>query len=381
MSNQNYNRKYYHPDEVPEHGRRYIEDDTSAEYNGSDDSFDVDETVHNQRQYRQNYDNGGRQQYAQSYYNYDRNGAQQYPQDDYGRAPRQYPRQQYPQDDYGRAPQQYPRQQYPQSYDSRYNRGGGYGDSYVNSNAGRNGSRPQKPPKKRKSGAFKGVVTFAVILLIVGLGIVGYKLYEYYTDYLGHKNLQALSEDFDQLHAKNSDFFGWLKIADTVVDYPVMYSPDEPERYLHEDFDRDYSESGELFADANIDPNGYHYLIYGHHMFNGSMFGSLPKYEEESYFNDHRIIRFDTMSERNEYEIFAVFYSKVYNDDEDVFKYYNYANLDDESTYNNYVSNVKALSIYDTGITPVYGEKIITLSTCNYHTDDGRFVVCARQRT
>ena len=145
------------------------------------------------------------------------------------------------------------------------------------------------------------------------------------------------------------------------------------------DFDGDYSESGELFLDANSDPNGYHYLIYGHHMFNGSMFGSLPNYGEEDYYSEHRTIRFDTRFEKGEYEIFAVFYGQVYDDSVDTFKYYNCANLNDEATYNTYVANVKAMSIYDTGITPVYGEKIVTLSTCNYHTDDGRFVVCARK--
>ena len=219
----------------------------------------------------------------------------------------------------------------------------------------------------------------AVILLIGGLAIIGNKLYGYISDGREHNKLKELSADLNALHERNSDIFGWIKIDDTPVDYPVMYTPNDPEYYLHTDFDRDYSESGELFMDALCDPNGYHYLIYGHHMFNGSMFGSLPKYGDEDYFNSHRTFRFDTLYEQGEYEIFAVAYSQVFDDNAPDFKYYYCANLNDENNYNYYVQNVKAISIYDTGITPVYGEKLVTLSTCNYHTEDGRFIVCARK--
>ncbi|MBQ1474090.1 MAG: sortase, partial [Ruminococcus sp.] len=309
--------------------------------------------------------------------NYDRRAPQNY---DYGQ-------------NYGNS-----RQQYPQGY----GRNDGYGDGYDNINAHRRpriqyderyneyyddrrgnrrnqGNVRRKPQKKRTSTGIIVVRVIAILLLIAGLAIVGVKVYNYIDDKLSHNRLAALSQDLEQLYATNNDFFGWLKIEDTVVDYPVMHTPYENEKYLHMDFDGNYSESGELFMDAQCDPNGYHYLIYGHHMFNGSMFGSLPKYEDEGYFKEHSKIRFDTRSEQAEYEIFAVFYSKVYDDSEDVFKYYNCPNLNDEGTYNYYVENVKALSIYDTGITPQYGERIITLSTCNYHTDDGRFVVAARK--
>ncbi len=372
MNNQNNYNNHPESNEPEYRGRRFRDGGNDAYYE-EEDNFDVTP----KSTYRP------RQNVQQGYYppsqpqNYDRRAPQNY---DYGQ-------------NYGT-----PRQQYPQGY----GRNDGYGDGYDNINArrrpriqydehyneyydDRRGNRRnqqsvrRKPQKKRTSTGIIVVRVIAILLLIAGLAIVGVKVYNYIDDKLSHNRLAALSQDLEQLYATNNDFFGWLKIEDTVVDYPVMHTPYENEKYLHMDFDGNYSESGELFMDAQCDPNGYHYLIYGHHMFNGSMFGSLPKYEDEGYFKEHSKIRFDTRSEQAEYEIFAVFYSKVYDDSEDVFKYYNCPNLNDEGTYNYYVENVKALSIYDTGITPQYGERIITLSTCNYHTDDGRFVVAARK--
>lgn len=336
-------------------------------------NYDVDQP---KRRAPQNYD-VSEERYSQR--------VQQYPPQ------RQYP--QYPPEQEESGYEQGYRQGYEQGYQQAYYRDNrNYGDSYDdNSRNQRRYDRgyddgyddrrgyTKRAPKKKTSGAIITVRVIAILLLIAGLGIVGFKLYQYYDDKKGHSELQALSADFNQLYSRNNDFYGWLKVDDTEIDYPVMYTPSDPEHYLHTDFDGNYSESGELFMDANCDPNGYHALIYGHHMFNGTMFGNLPKYGEEDYYQAHRTFRFDTMNERGEYEIFAVFYSQVYDDNEDVFKYYYYANLNDEATYNSYVANVKALSIYETGVSPMYGEKIVTLSTCNYHTNDGRFVVCGRK--
>ncbi|WP_407383732.1 sortase domain-bontaining protein [Ruminococcus sp.] len=362
MSYQN-NQNYPNQNDSGYRGRRF-RDDGNASYGSDISNFDVsEEPTYPRPQRPQNYENyqNARSNPRRGYYGYQdgyddrRNGYQQgY---DSRRQQRNYD------DSYDRYDE----------YDRRYDR-----RQYDNRNYRDYDSRPVKP-KKRTGGGIIAVRVIAIILLFVGAGIAGYKLYEYYTDQKGHNELQALSHDFDQLYAKNNDFFGWLKIDDTVVDYPVMHTPGDPEKYLHKDFDGNYSESGELFMDANCDPNGYHYLIYGHHMFNGTMFGSLPKYENQDYFNAHRTLRFDTRFEKGEYEIFAVFYSKIYDENEDVFKYYTCANLNNESDYAYYVNGVKSLSIYDTGITPTYGEKIVTLSTCNYHTDDGRFVIAARK--
>ena len=186
---------------------------------------------------------------------------------------------------------------------------------------------------------------------------------------------------YDPLYERNKDFFGWLKIEGTKIDYPVMYTPRDNEYYLHRDFDGNYSESGCLFIDGACPANGNYYLIYGHHMINGSMFGELPKYQSYDFYKEHKKIFFDTRYELRDYEVAAAFYAEVYDvsDEKNHFCYYKYADLSDPNTYYEYVSNVKAMSVYDTGVNPVYGDDLIALSTCNYHTEDGRFVVVARR--
>ena len=182
------------------------------------------------------------------------------------------------------------------------------------------------------------------------------------------------------LYEMNHDFFGWLSIEGTDVDYPVMYTPDEPEYYLKRGFDRSYSGSGVPFLDGNCAADGNYYLIYGHHMKNETMFGQLPKYSDEVFWAEHPMIRFDTLYEQREYIVMAAFLSRIYGKEErGVFRYYEYFDLSDETVFNEYVRHVKATALYDTGIDAEYGDELLILSTCNYHTAEGRFVVVAKR--
>ena len=182
------------------------------------------------------------------------------------------------------------------------------------------------------------------------------------------------------LHQENPDLAGWLAIPGTVVDYPVMFTPEEPEYYLRRAFDGSYAVGGSLFIGEGCTPEGSHVIIYGHRMDNGSMFGGLSAYAQADYAAEHPVIRYDTLDREGEYQVMAAFYSRVYTDrDENVFRYYQYSNLSDPAVFQSYVDQVKAAALYDTGVEASYGDRLLTLSTCSYHTDDGRFVVVARQ--
>lgn len=191
---------------------------------------------------------------------------------------------------------------------------------------------------------------------------------------------QTVLAQYSPLYEQNGDLFGWIRIEDTPIDYPVMYTPEDPERYLRRDFDGNYSVSGVPFVDGECVDGGNYYIIYGHHMKNNAMFGTLPYYKDKSYWEEHRIIHFDTLYEKREYEIFAAFYSKVYDSsDQTAFKYYLYHDLTSQEVFEEYVRRVKVSSIYDTGAAVEYGDELLALSTCNYHTDNGRFVVVAKR--
>lgn len=185
---------------------------------------------------------------------------------------------------------------------------------------------------------------------------------------------------YDALWQENSDLTGWLAIEGTAVDYPVMYTPEDPEYYLHRGFDREYAASGCLFVGPGSDPDSNHVIIYGHHMKDGSMFGSLPRYRDPDYAGEHPVIRFDSLTEERSYEVLGAFYARVYGGEErDVFRYYRYTDLAEEDDFNAYVRQVKAASRCDTGVDAVFGDALLTLSTCSYHTEDGRFVVVAKR--
>lgn len=182
------------------------------------------------------------------------------------------------------------------------------------------------------------------------------------------------------LYAENSDLFGWIQIDGTDLNYPVMYTPDDPEYYLRRAFDRSKSTSGVPFLDGECPEDGRNYLIYGHNMKNGTMFSALLSYTEQEFYEEHPLIRFDTLFEKGEYEVMAVFYAKVYDTgDQEVFRYYQYTDLSSPERFQDYVAQVEAASLYDTGVTAEYGDQLLTLSTCSYHTDNGRFVVVARK--
>lgn len=183
------------------------------------------------------------------------------------------------------------------------------------------------------------------------------------------------------LYEQNPNLAGWLKIEGTEIDYPVMFSPLDQDYYLTHNFDKQSDKNGSLLIQKECDPfkPGTNIIIHGHHMKSGKMFASLDGYKEKSYWLKHPTIRFDTLYEQGEYEIIAVFLSQVYNKNEDVFKYYQFFNADTQAEFDDFYNNIKALALYDTGVDANFGDTFITLSTCSYHTENGRLVVVARK--
>ena len=190
---------------------------------------------------------------------------------------------------------------------------------------------------------------------------------------------EILSE-YKTLHNKNQKLIGWIKIDDTIIDYPVMQTVNN-EYYLNHNFNQEEDRNGCIFMDYQCDvvKGCDNMILYGHHMQSGKMFGSLNKYSSESYYKEHPKIQFDTIYEKGQYEIMYVFRSKVYSEEEVTFKYYQFINAGSEQEFNSYMNEMAALSIYDTGVTATYGDKLLTLSTCDYQENDGRFVVVAKR--
>lgn len=193
---------------------------------------------------------------------------------------------------------------------------------------------------------------------------------------------EQMMEKYGNLYDRNHDFVGWLSIEGTKINYPVMYTPYDPQHYLRRNFDGDYDIGGMLFADyrCSFDPDSTDIIIYGHHMKNGTMFGPLMDFKDSDYLKEHSTITFDTIYRPGTFEIFATFLAADYGSDSDAFQYYNFINAESEEELTEYLDNIKALSLYyDEDNAPVFGDEIITLSTCDYTQKNGRFAVLAKR--
>ena len=190
------------------------------------------------------------------------------------------------------------------------------------------------------------------------------------------------------MYALNKDMVGWIKIENTAINYPVVQTPDDPNFYLRRNFNKEDATCGTIFASGTCDINlpSDNVVLYGHNMRNGTMFADLLKYKSKTFWEEHRYVYFDTLTELHTYEIFAVFLTSA--DLTQGFTYHVYDTFETEADFNKYVSNcqnmMKRYIHYDTGITPQFMEngektKLLTLSTCDKSIDDGRLVVVARR--
>lgn len=199
--------------------------------------------------------------------------------------------------------------------------------------------------------------------------------------------------EYEALYAQNEDFVGWLRIDDTAINYPVMQHLEDENYYLNRDFYGEQNKNGSLIMDndsnvgvgtleqdyANGSKPSSNLIIHGHNMKSGKMFGKLMQYEDEEYGKSHNTIYFDSCYEKREYELIAVFYSQVFYQSQDVFKFYKFFQADTREEFDDWYNNIKEMSIYDTGVTAQFGDEFITLTCCAYHVEDGRFVVVGRR--
>lgn len=187
-------------------------------------------------------------------------------------------------------------------------------------------------------------------------------------------------DEYKNLLNKNKKLIGWVKIDDTNIDYPVMQTTDN-EYYQDHNMNQEYDKNGSIFMDKDCDvlKPSTNYILYGHHMKSGKMFGKLHLYEDKDYYEEHKYIEFDTIYEKGLYEVMYVFRSRVYSESEVVFKYYQFIDAHGEKEFDSNMQEMANMSLYDTGVTAQYGDQLLTLSTCDYQEKNGRFVVVAKK--
>ena len=261
---------------------------------------------------------------------------------------------------------------------------------------------PQPAPKKQDRVMTILMVVFAGIFLL-SVGMIGKKLWEAHTQKENFKDLQQIAGTVQKpeqpevddaakaeaerlaglqaLHDQNPDFAGWLQIPDTNINYPVMCTPDDVEYYLYRDFDGNKAVSGVPFLGGGCTSFSSSVIVHGHNMRNGTMFHDLMKYMKQDFWEAHPVITYSTLEKYGQYEVLAAFnYDATLNPDPAAFNLYAYAGDLSEEDFNTLMDYITRHDLYDTGVTAEYGDRLLILSTCAYHTENGRFVVVGREK-
>ena len=249
---------------------------------------------------------------------------------------------------------------------------------------------------KKTNRLTKILFIFFIIIFVCGIGYLTYYLYDRNKNNKDNEEIlnnieideSKITEtktermlQLEKLQKENEEIIGWLEIEGTNINYPVLQTSDN-DYYLTHNYKKEKASTGSIFLDKDFDLiNGSsNYLIYGHRNKSGLMFEDLIKYAEEDFYKEHTKIRFTTNKDDSIYEILSVFYSRVYyKSEQNVFRYYYFVNANNEQEYNDFVNNAKKVSLYDTGVTAKYGDQLLTLSTCEYSQEDGRFAVVCKK--
>lgn len=190
----------------------------------------------------------------------------------------------------------------------------------------------------------------------------------------------AVLPQYRALYEENPDLIGWLRIDGTDIDLPVVQTPGDNEYYLRRGFDRLYSVGGTLFLDERCSaapgaPTA-NWLIYGHNMRDGSIFGQLVRYRDEDFYKAHPTFTFDTLYETGTWQVVAALDTTLGADE---LPYYTFFDADTKLAWQRRVTAITDKALYDTGVTPEYGTQLLTLSTCGDTRlgTDARFALLA----
>ena len=196
---------------------------------------------------------------------------------------------------------------------------------------------------------------------------------------------KAILSEFKELFELNNDFYGWISIEGTDVNYPVMYTPDLEDRnfYIKRNWQKEESRLGSIYIDGRCAEDSNNFIIYGHNYRDSdSMFGHLVYYKNMDYFEKHKYIEFDTLYEEAVYEIISVSKAVVYYD-QDVpqteYLFYEHPELYSKEEFDDYIYYMKENSYFEIDNTAEYGDKLITLCTCDYWTENARLLIVAKK--
>ena len=176
--------------------------------------------------------------------------------------------------------------------------------------------------------------------------------------------------DLAALQAENSDCVGWLTIPDTTVDYPVVWTPNNPEHYLRRDFYGTHASGGTPFLDGRnqAQAEGQNLILYGHNMLDGTMFKPMLQYLTPNFRQTHQDIYLELNGAQYHYQVIAALETNTRS------PVYTYTDLNNTAE----MEDFRAALLEETGLDAIsQAEGYLTLSTCNTQGGDSRVLVIA----
>ncbi len=204
---------------------------------------------------------------------------------------------------------------------------------------------------------------------------------------------KVILAEYTTLYEQNNDLYGWIKIrgVDTQIEegYPVMFTPGEVENhnfYENKNYEKEECKSGSIWIDGRTAEDTENIIIYGHNMKNRSMFGCLKYYRDDiEYYKNHKYIEFDTLYEKQIFEIISVSKAVVYYEEDGInppkgeYLFYDHIELNTKKEFDDYVKFAKENAYYNIEATAEYGDQLITLCTCDYFTENARLLIIAKK--
>ena len=239
-------------------------------------------------------------------------------------------------------------------------------------------------PKKRKEQRII-IITFISIFMIAFVGLVVSLLVSGTSNNIQAQNVKKvtdsrqenrnLQEEIKKVNETYKEAKAWLKVPGTSIDSAVYQSTDN-DRYLRNDKDNVQTRWGENFLDYrcnldNITNPMQNYIIYGHNTEIDTRFTPLLEYKDKTFFDDHQIIELATLNGYYRFQVFAAYQTTT-----DF--YYIDTNFKDAKDFESFVNSLKEKSTYDNNVEVTSEDTILTLSTCDYSIENGRFVVHAK---
>ena len=187
--------------------------------------------------------------------------------------------------------------------------------------------------------------------------------------------------ELQKIHENNPNVAGWLSAPGLALEAPIMQEEEDTGFYLDHSYDGQENRAGSLFTDPKTDMYSLPkcVVVYGHNMKNGEMLGNLDRYKDPEYRNRYSVFAMDTLYEKNRYQIAAVVQTHLLKDDEEGFRYYQDHTYDTAEEMEELFAMIRADQLYETGVKYTAEDSFVILSTCSYHTEEGRLLLVGKR--